>query len=67
MKTKTKLALLLLLLAALVMALPAMAFPPPCTCSYCSLNTTSCTLISTSGNTVISCGYYYPHYCEGPA
>jgi len=69
MKTNKKLALLLLLLAALALALPALAFPPQCTCGYCTLHggTTTCTIVSPSGNTVVTCGYYYPHYCTGPA
>lgn len=66
---KTKLVLLVLLLAALVLALPAAAFPPQCSCGYCTLNpgTASCTIVSPSGNTVVTCGYYYQHYCTGPA
>ena len=67
MKKMNKLALLLLLLAALVLALPALAFPPQCDCGYCTLHgTSSCTIVSSSGNTVVTCGYFYGHYCEGP-
>jgi len=53
----------------LALAVPAGAFPPQCTCGYCTLNpgTTNCTIVSPSGNTVVTCGYYYPRYCTGPA
>ena len=66
---KTRLSLFLLLLTLLALAVPALAFPHQCDCGYCTLNggTTSCTIVSPSGNTVVTCGYYYPHYCEGPA
>jgi hypothetical protein len=59
---------LTLLLAALVLALPALAFPTQCDCGYCTLHggTTTCTIVSPSGNTVVTCGYFYGHYCEGP-
>lgn len=68
MKKPNKLLLLLLLLAALALALPALAFPPPCDCAgYCTPNgAANCTIISSSGNTVVTCGYFYGHYCEGP-
>lgn len=68
MKKTNKLLLLLLLLAALVLALPALAFPPQCDCAgYCTLHGGNCTIVSPSGNTVVTCGYFYVHYCEGPA
>jgi hypothetical protein len=70
MKKTNKLLLLLLLLAALALALPALAFPPQCDCAgYCTLHggTATCTIVSSSGNTVVTCGYFYGHYCEGPA
>jgi len=57
---------LLFLLAALALAVPALALPPQCSCPFCYTNpgTTSCTL---PNNTVTTCGFYIPHFCEGPA
>jgi hypothetical protein len=65
---RTKLALRLLILAALLLAIPAMAYPPLCSCPFCysNLGTTSCTLKTATGYTVVTCGYYIPRYCEGP-
>jgi hypothetical protein len=58
---------LLLLLFSLALAVPALALPPQCSCPFCYTNpgTTNCTLPGT--HTVVTCGYYIPHFCEGPA
>jgi hypothetical protein len=68
---KNRLLALIAALAFVVLALavPALAFPPQCSCGYCTLHggTTTCTIVSSTGNTVVTCGYYYPHFCEGPA
>ncbi|MFL6193056.1 MAG: hypothetical protein ACJ75H_02700 [Thermoanaerobaculia bacterium] len=63
-----KLALLLLLLAALaITAFPALALPPQCSCTYCTLHGGSnCTLIRENVAQVVTCGYYYPTYCSMP-
>lgn len=60
---------ILLFLLALALAAQLLAFPPLCSCPFCYSNpgTTSCTLKTGSGYTVVTCGYYIPRYCEGPA
>jgi hypothetical protein len=62
--SKKMIALALFLLA---FAVPALAFPPQCDCVFCTTHsgTTSCTLVP--GNTVTTCGAYYPTHCEGPS
>lgn len=59
----------LLFLLALAAVAPLLGLPPLCSCPFCYSNpgTTSCSLSTGSGYTVVTCGYYIPRYCEGPA
>jgi hypothetical protein len=61
--SKKTFALALFLLA---LAVAAFALPPQCDCVYCTTHpSSSCTLVP--GNTVTTCGAYYPTHCEGPS
>ena len=55
----------LALACLLGMAVPALALPPQCSCTYCTLHgNLNCTIVP--GNTVVGCGTYYGTYCTGP-
>jgi len=57
---------ILFALFLLVLAAPVLALPPQCDCIYCfSHGSSSCTLVP--GNTVTTCGAFYPTHCEGPS